>query len=354
MTDVGIKALAAVLHVLQPDDRSLKKGDRSFTWLPFRLTQTVSASPVFQDGDIALSKLTARTVVAERVTAPESEVYRVLSELNRHALGSGYCYVPRTKRIEATAVAFVHADTLDWRALQFSGFAMLQLGMTQAEAAYIAHKCAGTVAAVADPDHGFPEQPDPFVGSIDQKWASLGRAASPFRDGDEFGTIQHAVNRTTRAATLGSTETGIAVEFPFADETSFARLAADEPHRRIGNGLRVRLFLPVEGTPDEQVERANTLNQAEALGGVETMHYGAWCLDAGATGDRERPLLQYQMFIPNAFHRVGVALDASYGVARRAQWADWGMNVQVSTADPRVLLMDRMRTWLDQQWSDQV
>lgn len=353
MTDVGTKALEAVLQSLQPDERWLEKDDRSFTWLPFRLTQTVSASPVFDAGGVALSRLTARTIVAERVTAPDLVVCRVLSELNRHALGSGYAYLPRAQRIEATAVAFVHAETVEWRALQFAGFAMLQLGMTQAEARYIADTCAATVPAVSDPDRGRPEDPDPFVGSIDQQWAGLGRAASRFRDRDEFSTIQHVVEHSMRAVTRGAREDGIEVEFPFGEETSFARLDAADPHRRIGNGLRVRLFLPVEGTADEQLERANALNQAEALGGSETMHYGAWCLDAGAAGERDTPLLQYQMFMPNGFHRVGVAQDASYGVARRAQWVDWGMHGEASTDDSRRAMMHNMRTWLAQQSSGQ-
>ena len=96
------------------------------------------------------------------------------------------------------------------------------------------------------------------------------------------------------------------------------------------------------------MERANTLNRAEALGGSETMYYGAWCLDAGAS-DGDKPRLQYQVFFPNAFHRVGVAQDASYGVARRAQWVDWGMHGVASAVDPRTVMMHNVRTWLKQQ-----
>lgn len=353
MKDVGLEALDLALRTLQPDGRWLRRDGRKFSWLPFRLTQTVAASPVFQEAGLHLSRLTARTVVAEDVTAPPSVAYRVLSNLNRHALGSSYCFRPHKRRIEATTVAFVHADTLDWRALQFTGFAMLQLGMTHAEAPYIADKCGATVPVAPASEHGYPAVPDLFVDSIDKQWASVGRQASRFCDADEFGTIEHTVRHSARAATLGATTSGIAIEFPFAGETSLARLDVEEPHRRIGNGLLVRLFLPTTGSTGELLERANALNEAEALGGAETMHYGAWCLAASPTGDQARRFLQYQAFLPNAFHRVGIAQDAANSVARRAEWADWGVNGRSSATDPRAVMLRNMRNRLELESSDE-
>jgi hypothetical protein len=319
--DVGLHALELVLDSLQPDAQWTTRHERAFSWIPHRLTQTITASPVFVDGEVTLSRLTARTVVAESVTAPDEDVLRVLSLLNRHALGSAYTYEKEARRIEATTVAFVHEATVGWRALQFSGFAILQLGLAHSEARYIADRCGAAVASAAG-ERGLPETPDAFVGSIDEQWARTGRAPSPFADGAEFQAIEQIVSQGMRAATHGASREGIAIELPFADETSFARLDTRERHRRIGNGLRVRLFLPIDGTDVEQQRRADALNRAEAAGESATAHYGAWCLDVGADGSREAPLLQYQMFLPSGFHRPGVSQDALFSTVRRAQWAD--------------------------------
>ncbi len=319
--DVGLRALDAVLDSLQPDAQWLSRGERAFSWIPYRLTQTVSASPAVGEGECTVARLTARTIVVESVTAPEEVVLPVLSALNRHALGSAYTYHADGQRIEATTIAVVHDETVGWRSLQFAGFAMLQLGMTHTEARYLADRCGGRVAAAPHPQ-GLPDVPDPFIGSIDEQWAKAGRAPSPFADSVEFSGIEAIVASQLGGTVLDARREGIAMTFPFADETSFARLDVRDPHRRIGNGLRVRLFLPVQGSDLEQWRRADALNRAEALGGSDAMHYGAWCLDSGADGSRTAPLLQYQAFVPGAFHRPGVARDAAVGTARRARWVD--------------------------------
>jgi hypothetical protein len=138
----------------------------------------------------------------------------------------------------------------------------------------------------------------------------------------------------------------VCIEFAYGTETILVQLITNEPHRRAGNGLRMRLFVPLEAPSDDHLRTANRLNQTEATGGADCMHCGAWCVDRGPSPGSQRSYLQYQLFVPNALHRLGLAQDVMFLASKRAHWTDWGIHGEKSKADARQIMMERMTNWL--------
>lgn len=338
MSDVGLEALQKIHKELLIDEQWTERGERVFAWVGHRLKQRVRASKVFEDGGAVLSRLSAETAVVEGVTAAEEEVLRVLARLNRHALGNAYSYLPAESTIVATAGAYVHADTLGWRIPQFAGYVIAQLAMAETEADYLADQAGGEVALKAHETHGMRDSVDDMLNVLEDVFAADGRAKSRFENAFEFETIADIARGTPRVATLGGSATGIALEVAFGQETSLAVLQTDVPHRRIGHGLAVTLRLPINVTREEADRIAGFLNRKEAIGDVDTLHYGAWYCD-------ERPdyrrSVAYQMFLPNRFYLAGISQDASYSCVGRARWADRVLNGEVSEARPWELLAER-------------
>jgi hypothetical protein len=339
MSDVGLEALQKIHKELLIDEEWTERGERVFAWVGHRLRQTVKASKVFEDGGAVLSRLSAETVVVEEVTAAEENVLRVLSELNKHALGSAYSYAATEATIVATAGAYVHADTFGWRTPQFAGYVIAQLAIAETEADYLADRTGGHVAARKHETHGMRKTADDMLNVLEDVFAAEGRARSKFENAFEFETIADIARGSPRVATLGGVAKGIALETAFGEETSLAIMRTDSPHRRIGHGLAVELRLPMNVTREEADRIADYLNRMEALGDVDTLHYGAWYCD-------ERPdyrrSIAYRMFLPNRFYLAGISQDASYCCVGRARWADRVLNGVVSEAKPWELLAKRI------------
>jgi hypothetical protein len=338
MEDIGLRAVYGVFEQLQVDDEWSNREDRMFSWIAHRLQQTMRASPVSVEGSLVLARLEAHTVVVDNVTVDQTSVNRLLALLNRHSLGSAYSYEPGAAQVTASTGAWIHEETFAWRLPQLATFVALQLGVAEAEAAYIAAKTGGVVAARQHPVSGRRNEPDDMLGLLDTLVAREGRKPSRFKDKWDMENIEHIVNRLTGAATLGSTENGLAIEVAFGNLTSLTELKPEEPHRRAGAGIRIRTRLPLPLTEDEAADHANAFNLAEARGASETTHYGAWCWDSWGPGD---VTLAYQVFIPNMLYRVGIAQDIALSMLKRARWVDWGVHGQESRTDARRLMLDR-------------
>jgi hypothetical protein len=334
-SDIGRQALDAVYTLLNIDEEWTTRRPRSFDWIAHRLRQTIAASEVFRDGKTSLSRLTASCVVVDNVTADDQTLMDFLAILNRHALGSGYAYVPQYRHIKATTCAFVHAETFEWRTSQFGTYAMLQLCVAETEADYIAAMSGGHVAEATHPAGGPRRTPDEMLDMLDGgPFAESGRAASAFIDKWEMDTIEHIARNSSYIATLGSTETGLSLEVAFDVDTALIVIDASKCHRRAGAGLAVRLRLPLELTPQDASRQANALNLTEALGASMATHYGAWSWDLWPSSRQSTCALAYHLFVPNVLHRTGVAQDCAASFVKRARWMDWGLHGVESATDP--------------------
>jgi hypothetical protein len=323
MADVGLSALEIIYKQLLIDDPWTIRGEGEFSWIGHRLQQTIRAGAPFEDEGITLSRLSASCVVVEGVTAPQGEVLRMLARVNRHAVGSAYTYWPSTQSISANAIAYVHDDTLEWRPKQYASLAILQLCLAETEADWLAERAGGTVAAREHPTSGRRVDADDMLNVLDGPFASRGRQPSLFANEFEMETIADVAKRSSRVASLGGSAEGVALEVAFGGGTSLTMLHTEEPHRRLGNGLTVRVNLPSTVTPEDADWMAASLNSQEAVGSAVATHYGAWCWDTWPTTGLT---LAYQSFMPNALYQPGIAQDAAYSCVKRALWVDRLLN----------------------------
>jgi hypothetical protein len=73
-----------------------------------------------------LYKLKAETVVVDSVTASETTVNQILSELNQHSFGNCYSFDKSESRIYATTSTWIHKETAGWRSNMFDLYAIEQ------------------------------------------------------------------------------------------------------------------------------------------------------------------------------------------------------------------------------------
>jgi len=323
--DLGQSLIDHVYKRLQIDEEWSSKANRSFSWIAHRLEQTVSASPGIQEGDFELFRLRAEAVVIEDVRASQATVDCILSDLNRFSFGSCYSFLPAEKRIYATTSTWVHQDTAGWRTDIFDAYAIGQLCFAETEADFLAEKCEGVVAVRAHARSGQRLQPDDMLNAVDAKLALQGIEPCRFKNAFEFESVAEVAMRSENVASLGGSANGLALECSFDDYTAIAILSPNERHRRLGNGLSVRLQLPTPITPVEGYRIAATLNRHERDDGPITTHTGAWCLDVGPM---KNLAVTYRSFLPNILYLDGLIMDASTNCIARMKWADRTMNAK--------------------------
>lgn len=330
MADLGQSLIEQVHRKLQVDEQWTTRKDRSFSWIGHRLEQTVSTPRPIQDGEFIMFKLCAETVVVDSVSASDSAVDRILSDLNRHSFGNCYSFNPSNRRIYATTSAWVHQDTADWRSNIFGTYAIGQLCFAEAEADFLADKCAGKVALRAHAVSGHRVQPDDMLNVADDVIATKGQEPSLYGNAFEFEAVADAAKSSERVATLGSSAEGIALESSFDDYTAISILSSTYKHRLLGAGLSVRLQLPTSITPEDGHRIAGMLNRRERdsgpLGGQG--HIGAWCVDRGAAGGHA---ITYRSFLPNLTYLNGLIMDTSMACIARMRWADQTLNSKPTT-----------------------
>lgn len=330
MADLGQSLIEQVHRKLQVDEQWTTRTDRSFSWIGHRLEQNISTPRPIQDGEFLMFKLCAETVVVDFVSASDSDVDRILSDLNRHSFGNCYSFNPSDRRIYATTSVWVHQDTAGWRSDIFGTYAIGQLCFAEAEADFLADKCAGKVALRAHPVSGQRDQPDDMLNVADDVIAPKGHEPSPYRNAFEFDAVADAAKSSERVATLGSSAEGVALESSFDDYTAISVLSSSYKHRLLGAGLSACTQLPTSITPEDGHRIAAMLNRRERdsgpVGGQG--HIGAWCVDRGPAGG---DAVTYRSFLPNLAYLNGLIMDTSMACIARMRWADQTMNAKPTT-----------------------
>lgn len=337
MSDIGPDLLAHVHKTLLIDEQWTVRGAREFTWLGHRLFQRIHVSESFQSFDLEVCQLTASTVVVDDVSEPEATVEAVLNDVNRHVVGGAYSFDSESGQIVATAGAVVHEQTRVWRTAEFAQFAILQLCAAETEASYLAGRTGGRLAMREHPTEGLRHAPDDMLTVLDRLIAVQGSEPTRFAVETEMHEAADTIGRGP-LATFGATANELVFEAGFGDTTSLVTLLTDEPHRRAGNGMTVRLNLPLRGNAPELQHLANMLNAYEAQGHPRSAHYGAWCCDDWPMASQA---LSYNLFVPNAFYRPGLILNIATSISGRAMWVDRVVNETPTAVNPWVEIARR-------------
>lgn len=109
-------------------------------------------------------------------------------------------------------------------------------------------------------------------------------------------------------------EDQLAAEFPFPGKpgSSLLRMSTTEVHPRLGNGLLVRLTLPIDEPDQPSVQEILALNQAEESGFTTVL--GSWC--------RSEEGLVHVTFLHNLMVRMGSTDHRAFvdSILHRVQW----------------------------------
>lgn len=142
--------------------------------------------------------------------------------------------------------------------------------------------------------------------------------------GADFGAVDHQMRN--RGLACSGDAGGVTVEFPWGDNTSTSShdgrtslltLDSTSRHPFLGNGLFMKLELPVQFPQSIVAAMSNILNIAE-MGAVDAVPmYGAWCSKI----DSER--LAFVCFCPNIGYFPGLAANFAVWMMHRstAAWA---------------------------------
>ncbi len=338
--NVGLAALEKVYKDLQIDDQWSEIQDNEFSWIAYRLSQSVKISEPREDNGVILYQVTAETLVVENIQAPDSKVLWLLAEVNRNAFGSCYIFYPDEKKIYANTFCWVHKETLDWRIQEFGLYVIGQLTFAEMEADFLASKLSADIAERVHKISGKREYRDDMLNLVGSLIFEHGQQPSRFANAFEMQTIEDIAHQSPYAATLGASEEGIALETSFGDYTSFSALSPVKRHRLLGNGLIYKTMLPTNISFDEGSRISNMLNRKYRDENPENQHFGAWCVDKSSD---ESWVVSYNGFLPNLIHRNGMSMDTSYVCINTARWVDYVMHSDISTPNAWEKLKARMK-----------
>ena len=319
MTDIGLRVLDNIHRQLRIDEEWTTRKPRSFSWIGSRLEQTFHATELFEDADMLVCRVVARTPAVRQISASVADVQREVLLLNRLAVGSAWIYDERSQTLSIALACTVHEQTEAVRSGQIADYAILQLIEAERSAQELALTLGGDIAIAEHPARGRRAIPDEMLGLLTLVHERSGER-SLFADHAELRRVEQFANDAFGLAfSAGASDVDVAVEVPFGnDDTSLIYLHAGAPHPVMGNGLLVtsqfRVALPI----DAAMAHVHALN-AGALEPQSVMPlFGAWTV----TSANESFAPAFSTFIPNLMGRPGVAVDAASSALFRATLYD--------------------------------
>jgi hypothetical protein len=317
-TDIGLMALDLIHKQLMIDEPWTVREDRSFSWIAYRLLQTVQASPLRESREHQVSDVSVRTIVVRDVEAPPISVAEILAKQNAESVGSAFMYLPEFKSIISICAYHVHEQTLEYRSAELASYAILQLYEAEVYADELAAAVHGKVAREAHPDGGFREVPDGMMAAVRDVFLPAGSKPSAFADPREMAAVASLCDESP-FATMGSGIDGVCIEVPFGEsDSTLITLKPQALHRWLGSGLLVTTSL----RPTDSREKMALTSQLLQHNQITTLEGGG---RLGGWGVRElagTPYVTWSRFVPNLLFSQGHSADIALAEINRALWVD--------------------------------
>lgn len=308
--DHGQRVVQEVYDRLQIDGKWSVRGERGFTWWAGDLRQSVWAETPFQDLEMEIVRVHARTDLIKGYRGDERQK-QGLGALMPFCTLSGY--VPDRRdpsRIQLASSVYVNESTVDWMGEFFTWATMIQ----NIEAHILVRSLPELVGADADasghPESGARADMDEMSELLTHVVAPEGREPSRYA-GPEMAELVENIQHPPTVMATGDAD-GLTSELPFVGRTSMVRLFTDAQNPRMGNGLLATCSLPVEiGDP---VGRALQMNSREVSEPTRAHFLGSWCL--APTGS-----FSFVSFYPNAMFKQNMLLNVYMTSLLRCRWA---------------------------------
>jgi hypothetical protein len=307
LPDIGKAVISQVHEQLMIDEHWTARFDTGFTWIGYRLAQTVEWLPHYWDFATWGTIVRSSTVVLHDVRVTREEAWDILRGLSVYSSASSWDYDEDRRVLRSVCHYFVHEQKMAFRARQHGSFSMLQLCEAEQMADVLANKLRGAVAAVPHPTSGWRDMPDDMLNLVEDIVRPKGAGESLF-----------ATDQELDSALLGIEAHGMVEESPGRDrilirlnrqaEARFTvRFNTSQRHPLYGAGVSMATVL--EQDLDE-VDLSGIWAYLVDLQGKspEGRGYGSWAVIPFEEG----PRLAFCRFIPNMMAGPGVLRDALY------------------------------------------
>ena len=233
-----------------------------FSWWADHYLQTIEivgeeTGPTGESGYLVC----VRTELLRDLDLTEAALAEINSLPMRCASMAGPVYDVPARRLDLWSLVRVTDDNGDWIRFLLGAAAVAQLAEARMLAPLLA-QAVGALPATSDhPESGRRDVPDQMAYAAGT-FVHSGDRPSAWTPAEFADAVSRYMNRPPVSAAVEGN--GVSVEFPFGDQTSSCRLAADQPHPLYGNGLLVLQRFPVQGSSeDEGIRMALSLNAAD-------------------------------------------------------------------------------------------
>lgn len=322
--DVGERTIEWLYKdLLHVDAEWSIRTERGFTWWPYQHAQTVEVTREAKGPDGATgSCIGVRTEVLRDLELTDSAAVAI-NEFAKFENGSmsGLVYDAKTRRLDLCSLVLVHDDTCEWMQRLIGVSAVLQIFEAEGAAKALVRRIGATEATSGHPTNGMRTSPDEISTVPGTVMAPIGQKPCAWI-GEEFKDVVDQCMQGPPSLLATGDGTGYTVEFPYGNVSSLCEAKSDQPHRLLGNGLRV---IQSFSTPDlgdvDGAKAALKLNWLELAGTPMGYGFGSYFYREG--------FLCFSTFFPNFIHKPGLLPNLYFASAQRAR----ALSVQFSGKD---------------------
>jgi hypothetical protein len=287
--------------------------ERGFTWWPYQHAQTVEVTREAKGCDGATgSCIGVRTEVLRDLELTECAAVAI-NEFAKFDNGSmsGLVYDAKTRRLDLCSLVLVHDDTSEWMQRLIGVSAVLQIFEAEGAAKALVRRTGATEATSGHPTSGMRTTPDEMASIAQSVVVPLGQKPCAWTSTEFKDVVDKCMQGPPSLLATGD-GTGYTVEFPWGNVSSLCEATSVQPHRLLGNGLRITQSFPAPALVDvDGAKAALQLNQLELAGTPMGYGFGSYFYGEG--------LLCFSTFFPNFIHKPGLLSNLYFASAQRAR-----------------------------------
>jgi hypothetical protein len=306
--------------------------DGGFHWWPGHHKVTVRCLPKSTPGDDPAWRLSVVTEYLQGLDLEATESLTHIVGMGAYAPTYGWAFmppqvsnehkIPVDGSVNLHSVTYVRPDTTQWLPRVFAQLAIMQA----IDAQRTADSFGGMLKGAANKSGPrFERRSDEFAGILNVAklvLAPAGQGPSRWTDSAEFGDVLQRL-RNADSCAGGLRPGGLVLEVPFGTDSALLGLRHDIAHPALGSGLLGTIRLPLLQTQSECALASMWLNYLATSSWTDAPVHGTW---HPQEVNQQSFCPAYALFIPNALHAAGLALNvalwniAMVRWARRAMW----------------------------------
>lgn len=312
--DLGLTLVAFVHDSLKIEDKYRLDHGRGFSWWAGDYKQTISSElGIFHNMSNFFRVHTEIELLNCDGQAAQCEL--PLIEAMADATFSALTYDPDKDMYKLHCSVYACYDNEEWIKRVFLGAVGLQLCEAQHTSKQLAEKYNVNPAASVHPLGGMREHAHPMVEADERFFKPWGAQPSKWLDTAEWEDARQAIKRISlKCSTDDSTQLTGEFEWFHGEPGATVKLiiTAAEPHPQLGNGLALRLTVPVNMVAGTRAHLALHINEAERREWNWCHDVGSWCI--------RRMDLAFDCFIPNISYAPGILAEMAHDMGTRARW----------------------------------